>query len=151
MGKIGDLGSFAEVMNWSKTFLFVAESLVGGNLFIYQATGVFCRNWAVRNPDGTRLDSPSLVNKQVGLVGHSWWQMMCLYQEKVLPKFLNFLKEIGRGQRIVILQNPNLYELICHPCIEGDQTKPVCFMKKNYAYGRQSISGPMRIVAPIPQ
>ena len=26
---------------------------------------VFCRNWAVRNPAGTRLDS-SLVNKQVG-------------------------------------------------------------------------------------
>ena len=25
---------------------------------------VFCRNWAVRNPAGTRLDS-SLVNKQV--------------------------------------------------------------------------------------
>ena len=26
---------------------------------------VFCRNWTVRNPAGTRLDS-SLVNKQVG-------------------------------------------------------------------------------------
>ena len=26
---------------------------------------VFCRNWAVRNPAGTRLDSSSLVNKQV--------------------------------------------------------------------------------------
>ena len=25
-----------------------------------------------------------------GLVGHSWWQMMRLYQESVLPKFLNF-------------------------------------------------------------
>ena len=28
---------------------------------------VFCRNWAVRNPAGTRLDSSSLVNKQVAL------------------------------------------------------------------------------------
>ena len=28
---------------------------------------VFCRNWAVRNPAGTRLASSSLVNKQVGL------------------------------------------------------------------------------------
>ena len=27
---------------------------------------IFCRNWAVRNPAGTRLDSSSLVNKQVG-------------------------------------------------------------------------------------
>ena len=26
---------------------------------------VSCRNWAVRNPAGTRLDSSSLVNKQV--------------------------------------------------------------------------------------
>ena len=26
---------------------------------------IFCRNWVVRNPAGTRLDS-SLVNKQVG-------------------------------------------------------------------------------------
>ena len=26
---------------------------------------IFCRNWAVRNPAGTRLDSSSLVNKQV--------------------------------------------------------------------------------------
>ena len=26
---------------------------------------VFCRNWAVRNPAGTRLDSSRLVNKQV--------------------------------------------------------------------------------------
>ena len=26
---------------------------------------VFCRNWAVRDPTGTRLDSSSLVNKQV--------------------------------------------------------------------------------------
>ena len=26
---------------------------------------VFCRNWAVRNPAGTRPDSSSLVNKQV--------------------------------------------------------------------------------------
>ena len=29
---------------------------------------VFCRNWAVRNPAGTRLDS-SLVNKQVAFTG----------------------------------------------------------------------------------
>ena len=29
---------------------------------------VFCRNWAVGNPAGTRLDS-SLVNKQVGPKG----------------------------------------------------------------------------------
>ena len=28
---------------------------------------VFCRNWAVRNPAGTRLDSSSLVNKQVAI------------------------------------------------------------------------------------
>ena len=28
---------------------------------------VFCRNWAVRNPAGTRLDSSSLVNKQVAV------------------------------------------------------------------------------------
>ena len=37
--------------------------------FSYQNRGfinyVFCRNWAIRNPAGTRLDS-SLVNKQVG-------------------------------------------------------------------------------------
>ena len=26
---------------------------------------VFCKNWAVRNPAGTRVDSSSLVNKQV--------------------------------------------------------------------------------------
>ena len=26
---------------------------------------VFCRNWTVSNPAGTRLDSSSLVNKQV--------------------------------------------------------------------------------------
>ena len=26
---------------------------------------VFCRNWAVRSPAGTRLDSSSLVKKQV--------------------------------------------------------------------------------------
>ena len=31
---------------------------------------VFCRNWAVRNPAGTRLDS-SLVNKQVEVPGAS--------------------------------------------------------------------------------
>ena len=31
---------------------------------------VFCRNWAVRNPAGTRLDSSSLVNKQV-VLGHA--------------------------------------------------------------------------------
>ena len=31
---------------------------------------VFCRNWAVRNPAGTRLDSSSLVNKQVGHILH---------------------------------------------------------------------------------
>jgi hypothetical protein len=30
---------------------------------------VFCRNWAVRNTAGTRLDSSSLVNKQVGWTG----------------------------------------------------------------------------------
>ena len=29
---------------------------------------LFCRNWAVRNPSGTRLDSSSLVNKQVATV-----------------------------------------------------------------------------------
>ena len=28
---------------------------------------VLCRNWAVRNPAGTRLYSSSLVNKQVGV------------------------------------------------------------------------------------
>ena len=28
---------------------------------------IFCRNWAVRNPSGTRLNSSSLVNKQVDL------------------------------------------------------------------------------------
>ena len=28
---------------------------------------VFCRNWTVKNPAGTRLDSSSLVNEQVGL------------------------------------------------------------------------------------
>ena len=37
-------------------------------LFSHQNKGfindVFCRNWAVRNPAGTRLDSSSLVNKQ---------------------------------------------------------------------------------------
>ena len=27
---------------------------------------ILCRNWAVRNHAGTRLDSSSLVNKQVG-------------------------------------------------------------------------------------
>ena len=32
---------------------------------------VFCRNWDVRNPAGTRLDSSSLVNKEVG-VGQSF-------------------------------------------------------------------------------
>ena len=29
---------------------------------------VFCRNWAVRSPAGTRLDSSSLVYKQVVLI-----------------------------------------------------------------------------------
>ena len=28
---------------------------------------VFCRNWAIRNPAVTRLDSSSLVNKQVAI------------------------------------------------------------------------------------
>ena len=32
---------------------------------------VFRRNWAVRNPAGTRLDSSSLVNKQVGFSAKS--------------------------------------------------------------------------------
>ena len=31
----------------------------------------FLQNWAVKNPAGTRLDSSSLVNKQVGLVASS--------------------------------------------------------------------------------
>ena len=30
---------------------------------------VFCRNWGVRNPAGSRLDSSSLVNKQVEVGG----------------------------------------------------------------------------------
>ena len=33
---------------------------------------VFCRNWAVRNPAGNRLDSSSLVNKQVAFAAGLW-------------------------------------------------------------------------------
>ena len=63
-------------------------------------------------------------------------------------KISEFLKKIGRGQRVLVYNGiyncknlqkhkiyifgtkTHLYELICHPHIEKDQTKPVCFMKK---------------------
>ena len=60
-------------------------------------------------------------------------------------KISEFFKEIGQGQHIFSLQwdlqwqkspkilgsgKTHLYELICHPHIEGDQTKPFCFLKK---------------------
>ena len=44
---------------------------------------VFCRNWAVRNHAGTRLDS-SLVNKQVGL----YLDVFFVFQELGLTKFV---------------------------------------------------------------
>ena len=74
--------------------------------------------------------------------------MKCLYQENILPKFQNFLKKLVEGSMYLVynsiyngknLQKPNifilgtkthLYELICHPHIEGDQTKPVCNMRE---------------------
>ena len=49
---------------------------------------VSCRNWAVRNPAGTRLDSSSLVNKQVGgratLAGHPICLLGCC-QTRLCP------------------------------------------------------------------
>ena len=37
----------------------------------------------------TDRHQPGQKIQDCGLVGHSWWQMMCLYQENVLPKFQN--------------------------------------------------------------
>ena len=58
-------------MDLSSLFIFsIVEAMRRkSSLVSHQNKGfinyVFCRNWAVRNPAGTRLDSSSLVNKQV--------------------------------------------------------------------------------------
>ena len=51
---------------------------------------VFCRNWAVTNPAGTRLDSSSLVNKQVARVLDTFpqslsWHPPCELAEHFMP------------------------------------------------------------------
>ena len=51
-------------------FVFSMEEMKRNSILVFhQNKGfinyVFCRNWGVRNPAGTRLDTSSLVNKQV--------------------------------------------------------------------------------------
>ena len=49
----------------------------------------------------------------------------------------SFYNEIYNGKNLQRLKifisgtKTHLYELICHPQIAEDKTKPVCFMKKN--------------------
>ena len=40
-------------------------------------------------------------------------------------------KNLQKSKILILGKNAHLYELIRHPHIEEDQTKPVCFMKKN--------------------
>ena len=61
------------------TFFFSVEAMKRNSiLVIHQNKGfinyIFCRNWGVRNPAGTRLDTSSLVNKQVAT--YETWQDM---------------------------------------------------------------------------
>ena len=56
------------------TFFFSIEAINRNSIFVLPSKQrlhrlCFCRNWAVRNPAGTRKDSYSLVNKQVGAPG----------------------------------------------------------------------------------
>ena len=39
-------------------------------------------------------------------------------------------KNLQRPKIFILCTKAHLYELICHPHIEGDKTKPVCFLKK---------------------
>ena len=39
-------------------------------------------------------------------------------------------KNLQKPKILILGTKTYLYELICHPHIEEDQTKPVCFMKK---------------------
>ena len=68
-------------------------------------------------------------------MGHSWWQMMCLYQEKgsafLVYNGIYHGKNLQKPKIFIFGTKPCLYVLICHQNIEEDQTKPVCFMKKN--------------------
>ena len=40
-------------------------------------------------------------------------------------------KNLPKPKIFILGTKTHLYELICHPHIEEDQTKPVCFKKKN--------------------
>ena len=52
----------------------------------------FCRNWAVRNPAGARLDSSSLVNKEVDLSYSSYYPdfiLMSVFCKKSSVQYLS--------------------------------------------------------------
>ena len=60
-------------MDLSSLFFFSIEAMKRNSFLVLPSKQRlhklrFCRNWAVRNPAGTRLDSARLVNKQVGWV-----------------------------------------------------------------------------------
>ena len=40
-------------------------------------------------------------------------------------------KKLKKPKILILGTKTHLYELICHPLVEEDQTKPACFMKKN--------------------
>ena len=39
-------------------------------------------------------------------------------------------KNLQKSKILILGTKTHLYKLICHPQIEEDQTKPICFMKK---------------------
>ena len=84
-------------------------------------------------------------NPKLGVDGGKW----CVYTKRMFwQNFRIFEKKLAEGSAFLVyngicngknLQKPKifilgtktcLYELLCHPHIEDDQTKPICFMKK---------------------
>ena len=65
----------------------------------------------------------------------------CVHTKRMFCQiFRIFEKKLAEGSAYLVYNwikvfilgtKTHLYELICHPHIEEDQTKPVCFMKKN--------------------
>ena len=71
---------------------------------------VFCRNWAVRNPALTRLDSSSLVNEQVAIIAPS---RTCLLLLAITVQIVLLLAVSSR----------TISPKFCHLAVHWNQTK----------------------------
>ena len=66
-----------------------------------------------------------------------FWQNFRIFEKKLAEgsAFLVYsgiynAKNLKKPKIFILGTKTHLYELICHPHIEEDQTKPVCFMKQ---------------------